>query len=291
MPILTLESLVAENKIQENTANVRSLIAEMEVPQGQFIWLSLQRPHRLRLAAYEIQSHSLTADDINNGYITSDALSDQPAKPPSRYIPEWPDYDGYTFKVFLRYVDAGGNAGAWVQAQIQAVDWDNRTLQIALPTTLPDANGADHTLAEGDTVDVRISYAMSSGILQLVRETPDNARQKAAKEAWITRAHILNVRDQLHTSGRIRFDKKIWAPQHCLIRFYLTAPVTLDIDPEKSVTLFEIFYNIMDMAAAEAEYQRARIYRPELPTNLYALYVAQLVGVAKEEPPFALPEG
>jgi len=282
MAVLTLAQLYNENKIFANTANVRSRIFEVEVPQGQFVMFDPVRAHRLRLAAYEVQQTTLTSGDLTNGYVTTNALTDQPAKPPDRYIPTWPDYDGYTFKVYLRLVDATYGNGAWTQAQINAVDWSNRTLQVVLPTTLPDYSGADHTLAAGDTIDIRISYAFTSGQLQLVRETPENARRWAAAEAWATSPHYLNVIDQLHESGRLRLGKHIWAPQYCLIRAYLTAPVVLDTDPTMSVTLIELFYIIKDMDEAEARFQELR-RRLALPyTNLYAFYVAQLNGIAPE---------
>ncbi len=282
MAVLTLEQLVAENKIQANTAGVRSRIIEIEVPQGQFFMFDPTRAHRLRLAAYEVQQKTLTADDISNGYVTTDPLSDQPAKPPSRYIPSYPDYDGYNFKVFIRLVDSTYGNGAWTQAQINNVDWENKTIDVKLPETLPDYAGNDHTLAENDTIDIRISYAFVSGKIQIVRETPENAKRWAAAQAWMSSPYVLNVRDQLHSSGRLILGRHIWAPQYCRICAYLTAPVVLDTDPDKSVTLIELFYTIRDMEEAEARFQELR-RRLDLPyTNIYAFYVAQLNGVAPD---------
>lgn len=272
MPVHSLLGLAKEGQLLDNQANSRSKIIDLLVPKGQAIIFSPAAAQIFRPAAVEIQpTRTVTTDEDTANELVLPALVDTPAKPPARYIPAWPSPDGYTFKIHTAVV-TGGTRGDWVPATINSVNWNTRELTIA----------SEH--AANTLVDVRVSYAFSTGVIQLSRETPDNEQISAAKVAWTVTPQILNVRDQLHESGRVQFPVSVWAPELCRIRFYLTSPVVFDTDPVLGATMLELFHTSTDMAVVESDYQKFFLEQGLTPrfANVYRFFLAQLTGEVPE---------
>jgi len=283
MPVKTLDELVANSEIQANVPGSLSKLVEITVPRGKFLYFMGNRPQILRLNGFEVQEHTLTSDEISAGEFTTDPLTDQPCKPPASLLPTYPNVDGQIFKVFLRY-----SGGAWTQATINSVDWNNKQLTIALPETLPDADGNDHTLAADDVIEVRVSYPLSSGKILLYREAPLSERLEARKVAWQSSPYALNVRDQYDASGRWSFPALVWAPEKCRITIWVQTPVAVDIDPGLGATTISLEYVLDELARAEARYLEyyALTNRPVKYRTLYQAFLAQISGIEPESMPF-----
>ena len=287
MAVKSLVDLVANSEIQANVAGSLSKLVEITVPRGKFIYFS-DRPQVLRLNGYEVQRHTLTSGEISDGEFDTAALTDQPCKPPADLLPTYPTKDGQIFKVYLRHYDRTYGGGAWTQATINAVDWNNKQLTIALPDTLPDYAGNDHTLVANDLIDVRISYPLSSGKILLYREAPLSERLEARKVAWQSSPYALNVKDQYDVAGRWSFPALVWAPEKCRITIWVDVPVAVDIDPDYGATTINLEYVLDDLARAEARYLEfhALTGRPLKYRTLYQAFLAQLSGIEPEALPF-----
>ena len=286
---ISLASLNANGQAFANVAGQLTRVVDFQVPQGQFFALDTKRPQVVRLAAREeTTGRAISTAERTNNALDAAALADTPVQPPSRYIPTWPNVDGYTFKVFIRHRHATLGPGPWTRATINAVNWGTRVLTLALPTTLVNHAGSAHTVVAGDLIDIRISYIFAGGQLIWRRETPDNAATVTARTAWDSDTYMLGVRDQYSEGGKLITNAiAIWVPQQCHWRWYINAPVPWDFDPTLSATTIELNGAMEDMARAHAAWHSmmqamglATTYR-----TLYGLYVAQLAGIEPEAYP------
>jgi len=295
-----LNELVAQGLVQENVSGQRSKIIEIEVPRGKLLWWLTKKPLIFLPRVVEVQTHTLTSGEISAGEFDIDALTDTPCKPPSKFIPTWPDKDGYTFKVFIAHYDDTYGRGAWTRATINAVDWASKVLTIALPSSLPDYAGNSHNLVAADKIKVRISYAPSNASFEFARETPDNAVQTLAREFLNVGAVELQKRDP-YGDSRLQLGTTPWAVEFCLFRIYMTCDLAFDFgqiegpgdtDTDLSLTATQVIipYSWMDLAEATArwmEYARSAGRRLEY-SSLYSLFVAQLAGQVDEVPPLPM---
>ncbi len=289
-----LLSLSSKSAFTINTPNTRSKIIDIEVPQQKFLWLFPGKPIIFRPGAVEFQTYTVPATVPTEFDLT--ALTDAPAKPPDDFIPTWPSTDGYTFKVFINL--NGTPSGPWTRATINAVNWSTKVLTIALPATLVDGSGATHTIASGDVINVRVSYAFTSGNLQFTRELPDNAMQTLQQVFYTANPGGLNQIDQYGYS-KIVLPTTVWLTDFCHLRVYLNAPVYFDIGQKDSTTdttydlsmvttKIELPVELRPLGEAQAEYAarwRAPGATVKYPT-LYSRLVAELAGF---EPPISLP--
>ena len=289
-----LLSLSSKSALSINTTNTRSKIIDIEVPQQKFFVLIPGKPIIFRPGAVEFQTYTVPATVPTEFDLT--ALADAPAKPPDNFIPTWPSIDGYTFKVYINL--NGTPSGPWTRATINAVNWSTKVLTIALPSTLVDGTGATHTIASGDVINIRVSYAFTSGNLEFTRELPDNAVQRLARTFYTANPGGLNQVDQ-YGYAKITLPTTVWLTDFCHLRAYLNAPVYFDIGQKDSVTdttydlsmvttKIELPVRLETMEAVQAAYS-SRQQIPGVPVKyptLYGRLVAELAGI---EPPITLP--
>lgn len=296
----TLSNLVAQGLVQENVSGQRSKIAEIEVPRGKLLWWLTNKPLIFLPRVVEVQDHTVTAGEISAGEFDTAALTDTPCQPPAKFVPTWPDIDGYTFKVFIRLHDATYGNGPWTRATINAVNWSTKVLTIALPATVKDYAGADHTIEANDVLNVRISYAPSNASFEFTRETPDNAVQTLSRAFLTTGAVELQKRDP-YGDSRLQLGTTPWAVEFCLFRVYMDCalafdfgqvdgPGDTDTDLDLTATQLIIPYSWMDLAQATAQWlSMAQVPGKQLKySSLYSLFVAQLAGQEEEVPPLGM---